>query len=166
MAGGRALCRIIYIIIHYYLLARIYKNLVLTLSCQYSCSCLLIFLMLNLGLLIVIIIEGPAYIALSYLALLVIFQTCPIWLLFLVPIGVILGFVCLLVYFGICISDGVISRYPESLSCQSSASFHLLNTNSHPPKHPFVLTSRVLWVCLTLSVVYLRASSFSRTEAH
>lgn len=162
-AGRRALSRIIYISIHYYLLARVYKNVVITLSCQYSCSCLLIFLMLNSGLFIVIIREGPAYIVLSYLTLLI--QTYPIWLPFPAPIGAMLDFACLSVL-RFCISDGVISRYPGSLSCQSSASFHLLNTNFHLPKHPFVLTSRVLWVYLTLSVVYLRASSLSHTEAH
>lgn len=99
MAGGRALCRIIYIIIHYYLLARVYKNVVLTLSCQYSCSCLLMFLMLNSGLFIVIIREGPAYIVFSYLTLLIIFQTYSIWLPFPAPIGAMLDFVCLLVSF-------------------------------------------------------------------
>lgn len=165
-AGRRALSRIIYISIHYYLLARVYKNVVITLSCQYSCSCLLIFLMLNSGLFIVIIREGPAYIVLSYLTLLMIFQTYPIWLPFPAPMGLCWTLFACLSVLGFCISDGVISRYPESLSHQSSASFHLLNTNFHLPKHPFVLTSRVLWVYLTLSVVYLRASSLSHTEAH
>lgn len=100
-AGRRALSRIIYISIHYYLLARVYKNVVITLSCRYSCSCLLIFLMLNPGLFIVIIREGPAYIVLSYLTLLMIFQTYPIWLPFPAPIGAMLDFVCLLVCFGV-----------------------------------------------------------------